>query len=167
MGELAKESGKSTRAIHLYEELRLLKPVARSKGGYRLYDEAALMRIRWIEKFQEMGFALTHIQKVLRKWEKMGSAPHVMKEMKQVFVNKMEETELHIKRLQLLQQELAEALNYLSVCEACDSSRLLSACGTCELHEKEETMPELVAGFRDANECDTTSQKSIKSKRFD
>src|SRR5262249_278977 len=34
VGDLAKEAGKTVRAIHLYEELNLLKPAARSKGRY-------------------------------------------------------------------------------------------------------------------------------------
>ena len=37
IGELAKLSGKSVRALHLYEELGLLTPAERSKGGFRLY----------------------------------------------------------------------------------------------------------------------------------
>src|SRR5215468_5853870 len=45
VGDLAKEAGKTVRAIHLYEELNLLKPAARSKGRYRLYNRDALTRI--------------------------------------------------------------------------------------------------------------------------
>ena len=43
VGDLARESGKTVRAIHLYEELSLLKPTSRSKGGYRLYSAEALV----------------------------------------------------------------------------------------------------------------------------
>ena len=46
VGELAKVTGKTVRALHLYEELGLLAPSERSKGGYRLYDEAALQLVR-------------------------------------------------------------------------------------------------------------------------
>ncbi|MEO7113867.1 MAG: MerR family DNA-binding transcriptional regulator, partial [Polyangiaceae bacterium] len=41
VGDLARESGKTVRAIHLYEELELLRPAARSKGRYRLYTKDA------------------------------------------------------------------------------------------------------------------------------
>ncbi|MBX3252474.1 MAG: MerR family DNA-binding transcriptional regulator, partial [Myxococcales bacterium] len=37
MGDLAREAGKTVRAIHLYEQMELLKPAGRSKGRYRLY----------------------------------------------------------------------------------------------------------------------------------
>ncbi len=33
VGDLARETGKTVRAIHLYEELGLLTPGGRSKGG--------------------------------------------------------------------------------------------------------------------------------------
>ena len=35
VGELAKRTGKTVRAVHLYEELGLLTPAVRSKGGFR------------------------------------------------------------------------------------------------------------------------------------
>src|SRR6202158_5186061 len=59
IGDLARETGKTVRAIHLYEELGLLAPAGRSKGRFRLYNREALLRIRWIGKLQEMGFSLS------------------------------------------------------------------------------------------------------------
>ena len=46
VGDIAKATGKTVRAIHLYEELGLLAPVTRSSGGFRLYDPAAIERVR-------------------------------------------------------------------------------------------------------------------------
>ena len=79
VGDLAREAGKTVRAIHLYEELGLLTPAARSKGRYRLYGPEALIRIRWIGKLQEMGFSLSDIQTIVREWEQLRAAPHAMK----------------------------------------------------------------------------------------
>ena len=55
VGDLARESGKTVRAIHLYEELGLLRPHARSKGRFRLFGQDALIRVRWIGKLQDLG----------------------------------------------------------------------------------------------------------------
>ena len=38
VGDLSRQTGKTVRALRLYEELDLLHPVARSHGGFRLYD---------------------------------------------------------------------------------------------------------------------------------
>src|SRR4030081_1266969 len=58
IGDLARDTGKTVRAIHLYEELGLLSPAARSKGRFRLYGREALVRIRWIGKVAEKGASL-------------------------------------------------------------------------------------------------------------
>jgi MerR family copper efflux transcriptional regulator len=148
VGDLARESGKTVRAIHLYEELGLLKPTARSKGRYRLYAAEALVRIRWIGKLQEMGFSLTDIQQIVRDWEGGGKAPNAMRKMREVYARKLEETRDHLRRLQTLEQEIASSIAYLDTCDICDPERLLGFCRACDLHSCESHVPELVAGFR-------------------
>jgi hypothetical protein len=63
VGELAKRSQKTVRALHLYEDLGLLNPVSRSKGGYRLYNAESVDRVTWIAKLQSIGFSLPELQK--------------------------------------------------------------------------------------------------------
>jgi DNA-binding transcriptional MerR regulator len=148
IGDLARETGKTVRAIHLYEELGLLAPAARSKGRFRLYGREALLRIRWIGKLQEMGFSLSDIQTVVREWERMGSAPGAMKRMRQVYERKLAETREQLRRIQALEHELQASVQYLDTCDVCDPQRLLSACDCCDLHDKEQNVPDLVLGFR-------------------
>lgn len=148
VGDLARESGKTVRAIHLYEELELLRPAARSKGRYRLYTKEALVRIRWIGKLQEMGFTLTDIQTVLREWETSSSAPRAMVGMRELYKKKLAETTEQLRAMQALKRELEASLTYLDTCEVCDPDRLLSACKKCDLHDCSGHVPDLVAGFR-------------------
>ncbi len=42
VGELARRTGLSIKAIRQYEELGLIYSAGRSEGGYRLFDESAL-----------------------------------------------------------------------------------------------------------------------------
>jgi MerR family copper efflux transcriptional regulator len=149
IGDLAREAGKTVRALHLYEELGLLTPAARSKGRFRLYGAEALTRIRWIGKLQEMGFSLADIQTIVREWELVESAPGAMKRMREVYERKLEETRAQRRRIEELEHELEASLQYLDTCDhVCDPQRLLSACECCDLHDKEQDVPELVAGFR-------------------
>jgi MerR family copper efflux transcriptional regulator len=148
VGDLARESGKTVRAIHLYEELGLLKPAARSKGRYRLYAPEALVRIRWIGKLQEMGFSLGDIQTCVTDWEQLGSAPRAMVQMRQVYEKKLAETREQMKKLKALEHELETSMRYLDTCDVCDPQRLLSSCQCCDLHDCEQHVPELVLGFR-------------------
>jgi DNA-binding transcriptional MerR regulator len=148
IGDLARETGKTVRAIHLYEELGLLAPAARSKGRFRLYAPEASVRIRWIARLQEMGFSLGDIQTIVREWERIESAPGAMKRMRQVYARKLEETREHRRRIEALEHELEASLQYLDTCDVCDPQRLISACERCDLHDKEQDVPELVLGFR-------------------
>jgi DNA-binding transcriptional MerR regulator len=147
VGELAKAAGRTVRAIHLYEELGLLRPHGRSKGKYRLFDREALVRVRWIAKLQELGLTLGQIQGIVREWEQAPSAPGAMRLMRSTYRSKLAETRAQIGRLKALEAELAASLNYLETCDACDPARLLGACSCCELHQEEQRAPELVAGF--------------------
>lgn len=147
VGELARRTGKTVRALHLYEEMGLLVPVERSKGGYRLYDAEAVTRVRWITKMQAMGFSLNDIQTMARQWEQSGSAPGAMARVDTLLREKLQDTREQIQRLQLLEAELQASLDYLQTCPSCDPKQLIEACSTCELHAEHDRAPELVAGF--------------------
>jgi MerR family transcriptional regulator, copper efflux regulator len=148
VGDLAKLCGKTVRAIHLYEELGILLPHARSKGGYRLFSPDAVVRVRWIGKLQDLGLSLPTIQSVVREWEKSSSAPGAMAKMREIYRQKLASTRGQIERLRALETELAESLRYLETCDTCDPVRVFEACDCCDLHETGELPPELVAGFR-------------------
>jgi DNA-binding transcriptional MerR regulator len=148
VGDLARLCNKTVRAIHLYEELGLLKPHARSKGRYRLFSKDAVVRVRWIGKLQDLGLSLSTIQTVVREWETSPSAPGAMAKMRDVYRQKLASTRAQIERLRALESELADSLRYLETCDSCDPARLFAACTCCDLHEHDQTPPELVAGFR-------------------
>jgi MerR family copper efflux transcriptional regulator len=148
VGDVARLAGKTVRAIHLYEELGLLRPHARSKGRYRLFSADAVVRVRWIGKLQELGLSLPAIQSVVREWETSPSAPGAMAKMREVYRQKLASTREQMQRLKVLEAELTESLKYLDTCDTCDPVRLFAACSCCDLHDHAELAPELVAGFR-------------------
>src|SRR5882762_4841717 len=145
VGDLARLCGKTVRAIHLYEELGILRPHARSKGRYRLFSPDAAMRVRWIGKLQDLGLSLPTIQSVVREWERSPSAPGAMAKMRDVYRQKLASTRSQIERVKALETELADSLKYLETCDTCDPVRLFAACNCCDLHEHDEVPPELVA----------------------
>lgn len=148
VGDLAARTGKTVRAIHLYEELALLRPAARTKGRFRLYDKDALLRVRWIGKLQDLGLSLTDIKSIVRDWEEDGRAPAAMTKMREVYKAKLAETRAQIERLRSLEHEITASLDYLDTCDVCEPSRLLGACGCCDHHPEDQEVPDLVAGFR-------------------
>lgn len=147
VGELAKLAGKTVRALHLYEERGLLDPIERSKGGFRLYGEDSLVRVRWISKLQDMDFSLADIQTMLRQWEKSGSAPDAMVRVGELLKEKLADTREQVARLRALEAELQSSLSYLETCPSCSPAQELHACTACELHGEGQAAPDLVAGF--------------------
>ena len=51
--EVSKLSGVSIRALHHYDKIELLPATEVTESGYRMYDEAALMRLQQIMLFKE------------------------------------------------------------------------------------------------------------------
>ena len=145
---MARQTGKSVRALRLYEELDLLHPVARSNGGFRLYDESALTRIRWIELLQEAGLSLHQIQGLLKAWHETRYGPEAMAVVRDTFQKKLAETREAIARHEMLARELEGTLEYLRTCRACRPPRTTQEdCPHCPEDHGMKKEPALVAGF--------------------
>lgn len=146
VGDLAKATGKTVRAIHLYEDLGLLKPSDRSKGRYRLFGPDALVRVRWIAKLQSLGFSLSEIQELVRAQGGSESAKLAAGRLREVYLEKLAATRSKLDELAQLEAELVESLHYLNACDSSCEPRLpVEACPRCERH-RETQMPDLVAG---------------------
>jgi DNA-binding transcriptional MerR regulator len=61
IGELAKRTGLTVRALHHYDDIGLLKPSARSDAGYRLYNQADIARLHRIQALRRFGLSLADI----------------------------------------------------------------------------------------------------------
>ena len=46
IGQLANMAGVTVRTLHHYDQIGLLRPSARTAAGYRLYEEADLLRLQ-------------------------------------------------------------------------------------------------------------------------
>lgn len=64
-GELAKKTGLSMATIRYYEESGILPAPRRSQGGYRLYSDDYLVKIKFIKDTKSLGYSLKEIQEVL------------------------------------------------------------------------------------------------------
>jgi DNA-binding transcriptional MerR regulator len=147
VSELAKASGKTVRAIHLYEELGLLRAHERSKGRYRLFTEEALVRVRWITKLQNLGLSLSEIQALVKEQEASGSAQFAATRLGAVYGAKLRETRTKIAELRALEAELEDSLTFLKTCHtACEPEAPVHSCPTCQRHPERPNAPDLVAG---------------------
>jgi DNA-binding transcriptional MerR regulator len=72
--EFARRGGVSIRALRHYDSLGLLRPSARSRSGYRLYDESDLERLHQIVALKAFGLSLTDIARALKKESALSTA---------------------------------------------------------------------------------------------
>jgi len=152
IGDLAKATGKTTRALRLYEELGLLIPEERSAGGFRQYTATAVERVRWICKLQDLGLSLQDIKIMLLTTGEEMVPRAAMNHVQRVFQEKLTDVSGQLKRLQTLQAELSAALEYLGGCTSCKAEEDgTSNCLHCDEHGQEES-PSLV---REATKAST------------
>jgi MerR family transcriptional regulator, thiopeptide resistance regulator len=63
--QLANLAGVTTRTLHYYDEISLLRPTAYGENGYRYYGDDALLRLQQIMFFRELDFSLEQIRAIL------------------------------------------------------------------------------------------------------
>ncbi len=65
IGEVAERTGLSLRTIRYYEEVGLAVPSARTQGGFRLYTEPDVDRLKLIMRMKPLGFQLDEMRELL------------------------------------------------------------------------------------------------------
>ena len=65
IGEVARRSGVSRKALRLYEEAGILPPPQRTPSGYRVYGGDALDLLAFVSQAQRLGFTLEEIKEIV------------------------------------------------------------------------------------------------------
>ncbi len=65
IGEVAEQTNLSLRTIRYYEEMGLVTPSARTSGGFRLYSDTDVARLRLIRRMKPLEFSLEEMRNVL------------------------------------------------------------------------------------------------------
>jgi MerR family copper efflux transcriptional regulator len=120
IGELAKLSGASPKAIRHYEALGLLGKVARN-GVYRVYSESELAQVRLIKQAQALGFRLSELLAALTGAGTDWSRLSLQIEQKRLSI------QAEIRRLTQQDQQLAQINQEILSCPAYESS-VLDSC---------------------------------------
>lgn len=65
IGELAERTGLSIRTLRHYDEIGLLRPSARTDGGFRLYTADDESRLLLIRRMKPLGYSLEQMGELL------------------------------------------------------------------------------------------------------
>jgi DNA-binding transcriptional MerR regulator len=138
IGAFAKMAATNLRTLRYYEEVGLLRPAARSSGGFRYYRESDLNRISLISSLQELGLTLQEIRVALEQRRDTGDR---IGQFSRVNAALSVHSELLAERFKLLaaqQKSISLAREKLKQCSHCESipSRENNYCEPCELDGK-------------------------------
>ncbi|MBI2265243.1 MAG: MerR family transcriptional regulator [Armatimonadetes bacterium] len=131
VGDLAQRAGRTVRTIHYYEELGLITPTGHTSGGFRLYDENTLNRIRSIEMFQEMGMSLAHIQSLTKIWNGSPTGLEASKKLIPILRDWLSQTESLLERLTTVKDELEHTIEQIESCQPCSVKPDKWVCHEC------------------------------------
>lgn len=65
IGLVSKQSGVGIETIRFYEREGVIPAVIRGGNGRRLYDDAAIARLRFIKRCRDLGFSLDQIRELM------------------------------------------------------------------------------------------------------
>ena len=115
IGELARRSGSTVKAIRFYEAKGLLPRSARSPSGYRLYTESDLKRLAFIQRAKLLGLPLAKIRNLSVHLAKDGYAnPTIRQDLERSIREQVKDVVTRLDQLALLKEELEALLGKMS-----------------------------------------------------
>ncbi len=119
IGQLARQAGVPIDTVRYYERQHLLATAQRSAGGYRVFSDTDLTRLRFIRRAKALGFTLEEIGELLRLSDHRGQD---MAQVRDTAVHKLQDIEQRIAELQRMQAALGQLV------EACPGHGDLEQC---------------------------------------
>ena len=110
IGELARRFGVASSKIRFLEDEGLVRPVRRTRAGYREYDESSAEALAMILQAQSLGFTLEEIKGALADTRRHGLRHDYL--IGQI-ARKLKELDRHIAQAQELRTRLVCASNEL------------------------------------------------------
>lgn len=96
IGQLATKTGFTAKTLRYYEDLGLIRPDGRSESGYRLYGDAAVERLRFVNRARALGLRLEDIRRILEISDE-GRAP--CEHVQAVVDRELERIDLQLEKL--------------------------------------------------------------------
>jgi DNA-binding transcriptional MerR regulator len=147
IGEMAERAGATTRAIRYYEQVGLIGPASRTDGGFRLYNEADLDRVRLIHTLQELGLSLAEIRCVVVAREGWGTGAQAAPELRRILEEQIRRARAEAARFHRLEEELRLALTLVDGCKECPEGPWGRPCPSCPNWTERSEVPLPIRGL--------------------
>lgn len=104
IGQVAKRSGLSAKMIRHYESIGVIPRAPKGASGYRRYEDADVMRLRFVRRARDAGLPMTGIKRLLGLWQ---DRQRSSREVKQLVQRHLEEVDARIQGLVAIKEALA------------------------------------------------------------
>ncbi len=130
IGKVAEAAGVGVETIRFYERRGLIEqPPRPQSGGYRVYPDETVRRVRFIRRAQELGFSLREIAELLSL---RGAHSADAGDVRRRTAAKLQDVDRKIERLQRIRQGLAMLL------DSCPGAGPLQCCAILDALEHDE-----------------------------
>jgi MerR family Zn(II)-responsive transcriptional regulator of zntA len=104
IGELARLADVTPDTIRYYEKQQMMDHEVRTEGGFRLYSEKDLQRLKFIRYAKQLGFTLETIRELLSI--RVDPEHHTCQESKGIVQSRLKEVESKIVELEHMRRSL-------------------------------------------------------------
>lgn len=104
IGELARLADVTPDTIRYYEKQQMMDHEVRTEGGFRLYSEKDLQRLKFIRYAKQLGFTLETIRELLSI--RVDPEHHTCQESKGIVQSRLREVESKIVELEHMRRSL-------------------------------------------------------------
>lgn len=134
IGKFAKLAKTNLRTLRYYEELGLVTPARRSKGGFRYYRPTDLARVEMIQFLQELGLQLEEIASSLGGIPDASFREEWLARLRSILGRQDDLIHKRIDALESQRNMVGESLNHLDMCETCEHHPMASNnfCEPCQ-----------------------------------
>jgi len=141
IGEIAKEVGCTARMIRYYEELGLIEPKARSKGGFRLYDEETLRRIQVIKRLNSLNFPLSRIKEMFSIRNRSQTGNDASRQVIKILEEQKCRAEKMIRQYEGISKDIESAMRLVRDCFGCTVRPTKENCECCRVVQSWQEVP--------------------------
>jgi MerR family Zn(II)-responsive transcriptional regulator of zntA len=153
IGAIAKKAGLSARTIRYYEELGLIGPSGRSRGGFRQYEEETLKNLELIGFLKGLDLTLLEIRQIFRTGKDPDKVKEDLRQSIGLLGGKLRLITSRLDMLAKMKRDLAAALDVLLACESCGQNVPLRAaeCEDCIRLRRGRIVSEVLKALLEGN----------------
>ena len=129
IGQVAQNTGLSIDTIRFYERQAVVPQPRRTAGGYRIYSERDVERLRLVGRVQDLGFSLQEIREILLIEDGEDGCAHV----RDLVAAKIDQVQKKIAELKQIESHLKKAQ------KQCNAALMNSCNAECPVLEQLES----------------------------